>query len=175
MVDPNPTNQTGFPFGIASPGLGMMAVTNPLTLPQTASKTIFTVAGGSIRVLEIFGFVTVAIGAVANATKLTIVPATTPVTPVDVCATLDINALAIGNLLIAITGFSTALSAVTSGYGPVASSTLPTTFICRTGNIQLNCAGSDGGLGMIKWHMRYIPLNTGLSQAGLCQVSSPLS
>lgn len=167
---------TGFPYGLGAPGSGMMAMSNLLALPQTATKDIFTVTGGPIKVLDLFGVVTTIVGAVANATKLQVVPTTAPTTAVDVCATSDINALAAGALAICVTSFATALSiGVVSGVGPVASSTLMTTFIMRPGVIRVNCAGSDGGTGRIQWFMRYIPMSVGVSQAGLVTVTTPLS
>lgn len=161
---------SNFPYGAAGPGIMAGAVTTSIALPQTATKTIFTVANGPIFVEQIFGIVTTVIGSVANATKIQVIPTTTPVTPVDVCATADVNALAVGALYQLVTGFSTgAVITITSGVGPVASSTLMTRFQMRPGTISVNCAGSDGGTGRIAWYMLYrvygVPPNVPVAQA----------
>ncbi len=174
MPNPNPTNFTGFPYGLSAPGVGMMAMTAPLALPQTATKTIYTITGGPIRVLKIFGLVTTAIGAVANATKLTATP-TIGGAATDICATADLNAAAAGDLLLTAPSFATGLSIITAGVGPVAASTLFNAFIMTPGTILVNCAGSDGGTGRIQWFMHYEPLSVGIAQAGLVQVTMPLS
>ncbi len=154
----------------------MVAVTNPLALPQTTTKVLFTITGGSIRVLGMYGIVTTAIGAVANATKITVTP-TVGGTATDICGTGDINAAAAGDILIPITSFATALSINTAGVivdGPSATAAA-TRWIQTTGTILVNCAGSDGGVGFVKWHLHYIPMNIGPSAGVLTVVSSPLS
>jgi hypothetical protein len=155
---------TNFPNGITAPGVGAAIQTPAILLPQTANKTIFTVAGGSVYVSMIYGHCTVAVGAVANATKLQVVPTAAglePVTAVDICATAELNALAAGTLYIPVTSFATAASiTVTSGVGPIAAATLFTGFIMKPGVIRINCAGSDGSVGMIAWHMVYVPVSS---------------
>lgn len=147
---------TGFPFGIAGPGIVGGSITASIALPQTGNKTIFTVAGGPIYVLQIIGRVNTAIGAVANATKLQVVPTNPPTTAVDICATADLNAAIVGTLYIPITSFATAASiTVTTGVGPVAAATLFTSFYMNSGVIRINCAGSDGGAGRMSFHMLY--------------------
>jgi hypothetical protein len=164
---------TNFPNGITAPGVGSAINTPAILLPQTTTKNIFTLTGGSVYVSMIYGHCTVAVGAVANATKLQVVPAVAglePVTAVDICATADVNALAAGTLYIPITSFATAASiSVTSGVGPIAAATLFTGFIWKPGVIRINCAGSDGGVGFIAWHMLYVPLSVGtvLSTGGV--------
>lgn len=147
---------TGFPFGIAGPGIVGGSITASVALPQTGNKTLFTVAGGPIFVIHIIGRVNTAIGAVANATKLQVVPTFAPTTAVDICATAELNAAAVGTLYIPITSFATAASiTVTSGVGPIAAATLFTGFYMNSGVIRINCAGSDGGAGRMSFHMLY--------------------
>lgn len=155
---------TNLPYGLTAPGVGQAIATPAIILPQSTTKTIFTIVGASIYVNMIYGHCTVAVGAVANATKLQVVPTAqglAPTTAVDICATADVNALAAGTLYIPITSFATAASiTVTSGVGPVAAATLFTGFIMEPGVIRINTAGSDGSVGLIAWHMVYTPLNT---------------
>lgn len=147
---------TGFPFGIAAPGIVGSAITASIALPQTGNKTIFTVAGGPIYVLMIVGRVNTVIGSVANATKLQVVPTNVPTTAVDICATADLNAAAVGTLYIPNTSFATAASiSVTSGVGPIAAATLLTSFYMNSGVIRINTAGSDGGTGRMSFHILY--------------------
>jgi hypothetical protein len=147
---------TAFPFGIAAPGIVGGCITNNIALPQTTTKTIFTVAGGPIYVMQIIGRVNTAIGAVANATKLEVVPTNAPTTAVSICATADLNAAIVGTLFIPITSFATAASiTVVTGVGPIAAATLFTGFYMNSGVIRINCAGSDGGTGLMSWHILY--------------------
>jgi hypothetical protein len=167
---------TGFPYGLGAPGVDAVAMTNPLTLPQTTVKTIFTISGGPIEVLKIFGICTTVIPAVANATKLTAhctVGGADSAT--DICATVDITGMTVGSIYELVTSFATAAVISTTGKFPVASATLYTRFIMNVGYIEVNCAGSDGGTGQIQWYMHYKPLSVGVSQAGLVTITSPLS
>lgn len=147
---------TGLQYGIAAPGIVNGAITANIALPQTGNKTLFTVAGGPIYVMQIVGRVNTAIGAVANATKLQVVPTNAPTTAVDICATADLNAAIVGTLYIPITSFATAASiSVVTGVGPIAAATLFTAFYMNSGIIRINCAGSDGGTGLMTFHMLY--------------------
>lgn len=176
MADPQPIGFTGFPYGIGAPGIGMMAITNPLSLPQTTTKVLWTITGGPIKVISVMGVVTTVIGAVANATKLTATP-TTGGAATDICGTVDINAAAAGDIMIPITSFATAMSLNTAGVivnGPSAT-TQATGFIMTPGTILVNCAGSDGGTGRVQWYLNYVPLGVGLKQGGGVIITSPLS
>lgn len=137
--------------------------TPPLPLPQTTTKTIFAFqnsigpgigsygAGGyaALEIVDIFGIVTTAIGAVANATKLQALM--DALTAVDLCATLDINGLTVGTIL-NITG--TLANAMTdNAYGVAIAQVTPihVTGGLQAGVININCAGSDGGTGRVAW------------------------
>src|SRR5260370_11534481 len=106
MANPAP-RFTGFPYGLDAPGVAMLAQTKPFALPQTTTKTIFTITGGPIWLQCIFGVVTTLVGAVANATKLQFVDTLTS-TATDMCATSDINALVAGAFYNLVNGFGTA-------------------------------------------------------------------
>lgn len=167
---------TGFPYGLGAPGVDMMAVTNPVFLPQAGIKPLFTITGGPIEVQKIFGICTTAVPAVANATKLTaVVSVNNAPVSTDLCLTVDITGLTLGSIYELVTSFATAAVISTVGLYPIASATLYTRFVMNAGVIQLNCAGSDGGIGQIQWYMHYKPLSVGVSQAGLVTITSPLS
>jgi hypothetical protein len=138
---------------------------NITALPQTATANIFVVSG-DVFVSMICGVFTTAMGAVANATKLS--AKCGALTAVDICATADINAAAAGTIFQPITSFATAASiAATNGVivaGPSATAA-PTGFVmaCGTtgaGVILVNCAGS-GVTGAIRWTCLYLPLSSG--------------
>lgn len=141
---------------------------NIVALPQTAAANIFVVSG-DVAVIAIVGVVTVIIGAVANATKLKAKAGALAF--VDLCATADVNALVAGAVYAPITSFATAASiAATAGVlvnGPSATAQA-TGFImgCGTtgaGVITVDCAGSDGGTGRMRWSCLYAPLSSGAS------------
>ncbi len=176
MANPQPIGFTGFPYGLGAPGVPQVAQTNPLALPQTTTKILWTITGGPIVVWAVFGVVTTLIGAVANATKLTATP-TTGGAATDICGTVDINAAAAGDIMIPITSFATAMSLNTAGVivnGPSATAQA-TGFIMTPGTILVNCAGSDGGTGRVQWYLWYIPMSVGFKQGGGVVVTSPLS
>lgn len=146
------------PSGILSPGLPITVCTSKTALPQTGNKTLFNIVG-PVRVTNIFGIVTTTIGAIANATKLTFVDTKTS-TATDLSLTAEMNAVAAGTLYAPITGFGTAASiAATGGIivdGPSATAAF-TSFLCNTGIIRVNCAGSDTGVGRVQWFCTYWP------------------
>lgn len=122
-------------------------------LPQTNTKSLFTVAGGKVLVTSIVGEVTAQIGAVANATKLTVVPTAGPLA--DLCATTDITGDVIGTLY-SITG-TVATAMLTDG----AVQSLVGGVVVNTGSINVDCAGNDGGAGRVSWVLTYVPLDAG--------------
>jgi len=151
---------TNFPNGIAAPGVANAVISVPLNLAQTGTKTIFTVSGQPILVRAIFGIVTTAVQAQANATKLQVV--CTGLSAVDICATGDINGLTVGNLLMPITSFATALPVnLANGVGVAIT---PTSFVMNAGVIRLNCAASNTG--QVQWYISY----TGLDATGASTV-----
>ncbi len=186
MANPAP-RFTGVPYGLDAPGLSMLGQTNPLALPQTTTKTIFTITGGPIWLQCIFGVVTTLVGAVANATKLQFVDTLTS-TATDMCATSDINALVAGAFYNLVNGFGTAATISGAAGIVIAGSVLttaPMACFLQPGVIRINCAGSDGGTGRMQWFMRYIPMSQGFqtlagataagAPAALVVVTSPLS
>tara|TARA_Y100000034_G_C6905929_1_gene420363 strand:- start:371 stop:814 length:444 start_codon:yes stop_codon:yes gene_type:complete len=123
-------------------------------LPQTAQAALFTVTGRVI-VTQIVGEVTTVIETKANATKLVANP--TVGADVDLCATDDITADAVGTLY-SITGtLANAMVATTSG--AFVAQAAPT--VVADGTIDLNCAASNTG--SVKWTVHYIPLDNGSS------------
>src|ERR1019366_5455599 len=151
------------------PGNVTIFRTIPLPLPQTGTKTLFSfmqatgpgtgsfALGGfaAIEILDIWGIVTTAIGAVANATKLQALM--DALVAVDLDATVDINAAAVGTIF-SITGtLANAAVLGVNGVGLAQVTPIHLSGGLQAGVIQLSCAGSDGGVGRIAWVMACRP------------------
>lgn len=123
-------------------------------LPQSTDDVLFTISG-RVLLLQIVGEVTTVIQAQANATKLIANP--TVGASVDLCATEDINADAVGTLY-SITGtFADAMVATTSA----AATAQVDVVVLADGEVELECAASNTGA--VKWVAHYIPLDPGSS------------
>ena len=125
-------------------------------LPQAAAAAIFTVTG-LIEMRRIVGYVTTVIGAVANATRL-VGNSTGAGASTDLCATLDINGHAVDRRY-EITG--TFANAMVSTLDLPLAVVQVTNVVIPPGTIDLNCAGSDGGTGRVRWSITYKPLEVG--------------
>lgn len=135
---------------------GVVVTKAAAALPQTTSAAIFTVTG-NVVLKRIVGNITVAVGAVPNATKLKVnstgVGATT-----DICGTLDINNK-VADTRLEITGtFANAMVATVDV--PLAL-VQAANIVIPPGTIEVDCAGSDGGGGRVKWSATYVPLEAG--------------
>ena len=122
------------------------------TLPASAAKALFTIAGGRVLLLGIVGEVTTAIQNQACNTKLTANPTTG--TDVDICAVLSIANDEVG-CLYGITGlFSDAMVGSNAGAGvwPRNPVVLP------AGTLDLSTAATNTG--SVKWDLWYVPLDT---------------
>jgi hypothetical protein len=119
-------------------------------LPQTAAGALFTVTG-KILVTDIIGEVTTVIQTQANATKLVANP--TVGADVDLCATLDITAKAVGSTMNITGTLANAMVNVPGGAGVAQAGRL----IVHGGTIDLNCAASNTGA--IKWTLHWIPID----------------
>ena len=107
------------------------------TLAQTGVKSIYTIVGGAIRAISLVGVVTTVIQTQTNNAKLQ--AKATGQTAVDMCATADITALAVGQL-VGITGV--AATALQKGWAIVGQTT---PWIVLPGTIDLNCDASSTG------------------------------
>lgn len=130
-------------------------VKRPTQALPAATANLFTIVGGRIMLTLILGEVTTIIQAQANAAKLTFDPDAAGATQ-DLCATLDINADAVGSIY-RITGNPTVamLDNLNFGQGGLVAAPL----ILKPGKIILNCAANSTGA--IQWDAWYISLDTG--------------
>lgn len=132
-------------------------------IPQTASANLFTITGGKIQVLGIFGEVVTAIGAVANATKIKFT-GTNPVATTDLCATLDINAKASGVTFSIVGVLATAMKSTTNNLVVPADSIPWPGVVLGPGVIKVDCAGNSV-TGTIKWSIVWLPLEVAAALA----------
>lgn len=132
-------------------------------IPQTAAASLFTITGGKILVLGLYGEVVTAIGAVANATKIQFV-GTNPVATTDLCSTLDINAKASGVTFSIVGVLATALKATTANLVVPADNIPAPGVVLGPGVIKVNCAGNSV-TGTIKWSLVYMPLEVAAAVA----------
>jgi len=122
------------------------------TLPATTKTAYFTVTG-KIKLLDIVGEVTTVVQAQANAIKLVATP--TVGAAVDLCATVDSNAAAVGSIFTITGTLADAMVKTVSGAGVAQAAPL----IIAAGTIGLNTAATNTGA--TKWLVRYQPLETG--------------
>lgn len=120
-------------------------------LAQTGNLTLYTVTGGRVILTAFVGEVTTAIQAQADAIKLTSV-STVGSIATDLCATVDVNGAAIGNLF----GFSggSAVAAILGSAVPQ-----PNETVIQPGVIRMNAAASNTG--QMKFSLFYYPLDAG--------------
>lgn len=139
----------------------MAYATRPLTLPQTATKPIFNFyqgglsgQGGEVEILDVMGLVINTCGTqTGNLVKVSgLVTGPTQLTPVDLCAGVDMTAAAIGTIF-NITG--TLASAATLNVNGVAVAQATPIHIGFGANAQLTitAALSEGGGGLVQWHL----------------------
>jgi hypothetical protein len=133
-------------------GLGIRVDRASATLPATTTAAIFTIAGGPVMLVQIYGMIEVVIQTQANATKLQANPTATG-SSVDLCATLDITAKVVGSFL-GITG--TFANALVNGLSIPAQAT---PVLLPVGTVDLVCAATNTG--EVSWHAWYIPLASG--------------
>lgn len=144
----------GLPFTSRVPIKLLRATKLP---PQTADEALFRITGGKVKVISILGEVTTAIGAVANATKLKHNPAGVGA-DVDLCATLDINADAVGQVYSIVGVLATAMKSTTLWLVVPGDNIPQEGMVMGPGDIELDCAGSSV-TGAIQWTIEYVPLD----------------
>jgi len=128
-------------------------------LPQTGNDILFTVSG-YVLLKRILGVVTANVGAVGNVTHLRL-DTTGAGATTDLCLAAggnDITGDAAGTFY-EITGtFANAMIATLDV--PKAPSQA-TDLVLPPGNLEIACAGSDGGGGRVQWSVSYVPLTEG--------------
>ncbi len=149
----NPGNQDAQYF--EAQYLGFRVEKATATLPQTGDGALFTISGGRVMLTMLVGEVTTAIQNQANATKVKFNPDATGVDQ-DLCATLDIDNDAVGELytLSGVVG-DAMRSDLLIGAGTLQGAPL----ILSEGSIELDSAANNSG--SVKWTLWYIPIDDG--------------
>lgn len=142
---------------------GIVVTRATAALPQTTAAALFTVTGHCL-LKRILGVVTVQVGAVGNVAHLQL-NSTGAGATTDLCLAgggLDITGDVVDTTY-EITG--------TFGDAMVATTNLPKApsqaadILLVPGSLELDCAGSDGGTGRVRWSVTYVPLESGASIA----------
>jgi hypothetical protein len=126
------------------------------TVPQNATSTIFTVAGGRVVITSLAGIVTTIIGGTTPSAKLVATP--TVGTANDMCTATAITSDEVGTMY-SVPG-ATGSAFATSGAGSGAVTGVNAPMIVNTGTIGVNVSAADA-TGAIKWALTYVPLDTG--------------
>lgn len=133
--------------------LGTIVQRATSTLPAGTDLALFTITGGQILLLAIWGEVTVAIQNQANATLLKLNPTATGADQ-DICASLDIDNDAIGEIY-SITG--TVGDAMVSDL-LIGNAMLQDPLLLSEGDIELECAATNTG--SVAWNIIYVSLDS---------------
>jgi hypothetical protein len=121
--------------------------------PQTTTTPYFTVSGGKVLVLGIYGEVTTVLGAGENNLKLIANPTTGA--DVDLCVQLDTDADAAGTMYNITGTVADAMVATTSG--AMKGQAIPV--VVAVGTIDLYASASKTG--QTKWSVHYVPIDSG--------------
>ncbi|MBM3187093.1 MAG: hypothetical protein FJZ90_00035 [Chloroflexi bacterium] len=137
-------------------GDGVVVTRATAALPQTAAAALFTVTGHCL-LKRLVGVVTGQVGAVANATKLRM-NSTGAGATTDLCATVEFNAAAVDSQFTITGTFANAM--IKTVNLPIATA-VDLNVMLVPGTVDLDCAGSDGGDGRVRWSLVYQPLESG--------------
>lgn len=140
------------PGGIRTALLGVKVDRATATLPQGATGSIFTVAGGRVVVTSLIGEVTVAAGATVTTLKVTSTPTTG--TAVDLTSATAITSLEVGGHMSLPLTLGGALVVSNAGVAEVAGAIQ---LLIPVGNIQITTSAGDTG--SVKWSLTYIPFD----------------
>lgn len=128
------------------------------TVPQNATSTIFTVAGGRVAVTSLVGKVTTVIAGTTPSAKIVATPTTGSAN--DLCTATAITADEVGTQYSIPGATGSALNVSGSGSGGVTGQTAPV--IVAAGTIGVNVSAADA-TGAIQWALTYVPIDDGAS------------
>ncbi|MET7944281.1 hypothetical protein ACFYRN_19135 [Streptomyces sp. NPDC005227] len=126
------------------------------TVPQNATSTIFTVAGGRVAITSLVGKVTTVIGGTTPSAKVVATP--TVGTANDLCTATAITADEVGTLYSLPGPTGSALGVSGAGSGGVTGQTAPV--IVAAGTVGVNVSAADA-TGAIQWALTYVPIDNG--------------
>jgi hypothetical protein len=127
-------------------------------IPQNGVRSLYTISGGVIRIIQIFGVVTTVIAGGANNAKFQYKP--TGQTAIDLCAVADIGTapLAVGKIIAPPGPVATAMLADWGVPGATIS------FYAGPGTLDLNCTAA-AGTGAFRFVLRYQSVDPGAACA----------
>jgi hypothetical protein len=139
-------------------GVRVANATAGITVPQNATNTIFTVAGGRVLITSLIGQVKTIIAGTTPSLKLIATP--TVGSANDLCTATAITGDEVGTLYSPPGATGSALGVSGSGSGGVTGQSAP--IIAATGTIGQNVSAADA-TGAIQWTLTYVPLDNGAS------------
>jgi hypothetical protein len=131
---------------------------------------IFTIAGGPVMLVALIGVCTEAVSANACNLRLEADPSDI-VTNTNICANVDINAMAVGSIMF-VTGVEGAamVIAVPGTALPRGMSsfdgTVRSNMVLHVGTVDLTLANSDPTSGIATFYLAYLPLTPGATVSG---------
>lgn len=134
--------------------LGNKAQGSAKAVPQNATQTIFTVAGGRVLVNALFGVVTVVMAGTTPNCKFTSTP--TVGTAVDLSTTTSLGTTEVGGH-VAVSAFGSATVVKNAG---AANASGALGIIVPAGTLGVNVSAADA-TGSIQWTCFYVPLDAG--------------
>jgi hypothetical protein len=140
--------------------LGVQVVKSAQTLPQTATSTLYTVAGGSVLVTGLLGLVSTVIGSTATTLSLGTVPTTGTAEAAGIATATAITSSEAGTWMgpLAASAKGGALAVGSDGGKAIF---LNTPFVVPAGTISWTTSASTTGA--VTWYLTYVPLDTGAS------------
>lgn len=139
---------------------GTQIIKTPAALPQSATSTLFTVAGGSVLVTSLLGLVKTVIQSTDPVLSLGTAPSVGTAETSGIATTVSIASAEAGTWLgvQAASGLGGAL--VNGGHAGNSVSVAPP-FVVSAGTITWTTGASKTGA--INWYLTYVPLDTGAS------------
>jgi hypothetical protein len=138
------------PKGIRTALLGVKVDRATATLPQGATGSIFTVAGGRVVVTSLVGEVTTVVGATVTTIKVTSTPTTG--SAVDLTSTTAITSLEVGGHISLPLTLGGAVVVSNAGVAEVPGAIQ---LLVPVGHIQITTSAGDTG--SVKWSITYVP------------------
>jgi hypothetical protein len=140
------------PKGVRGAGLGIKVDRATATLPQNATGSIFTVAGGRVVVTSLVGEVTTVLGAVVTTLAVVATPTVGAATTLASATAVTSDAVGDWFTLPATLGSALVHTAVA---GAVALPSMSLGILVAVGTIQITTSANDTG--SVKWSITYVP------------------
>lgn len=145
--------------------MGNLVTKAAQNLPQSATATLYTVAGGAVLVTSLIGVVTTAIASSDPVLSLGTAPTTGTAQTSGIATTTVLTSAEAGTLITVASsaGLPTGLVAMATAAkaGSAVFTTLADSFVVSAGTITWTTGASKTGA--LKWYLTYIPLDDGAS------------